>query len=303
MKKWTIKDIPSQKDRIAIVTGGTSGIGLETALALAQAGAKVIITGRSAKTGAPATDQIKAAVDKADITFEVLDLADLKSVADFAERMQKKLDTLDILINNAGVMTPPKRLETKEGFELQFGANYLGHFALTKHLLPLLTKSKGRVISLSSVAARTGAIHFDDLQAKKEYIPRRSYDQSKLACLMFAFELQRYSDAHDLGITSVAAHPGIARTNLLVNKDIRGYEGFLRRYAPFMFQSSAQGALPSLFAATSSEAKLGGYYGPDGFKELRGYPTQAHIPPQALDIEVAAKLWAVSEDLLASYAL
>lgn len=200
-------------------------------------------------------------------------------------------------MNNAGVMTPPERIETKDGFELQFGANYLGHFALTQHLLPLLSKSNARVISLSSIAARTGAIHFDDLQVQKGYIPRRSYDQSKLACLLFAFELQRYSDKHNLGITSIAVHPGIARTNLLVGKDIRGYEGFMRRFVPFMFQPSAQGALPSLFAATSPEAKPGAYYGPDGYKELRGYPTLAYIPKTALNDKTSKQLWDISIQL------
>lgn len=298
MTAWTVQDIPSQVGKTIVVTGGTSGIGFETALALVRAGAKVVITGRDAGKGDQAVKEITLKHTDADIVFEVLDLTSLSSVQEFSNRILKKLTRLDALINNAGVMTPPERLETKDGFELQFEVNYLGHFALVKLLLPLLSKSKGRVVSLSSVAARTGAIHFDDLQARKTYVPRRSYDQSKLACLMFAFELQRYSDEHSLGITSVAAHPGIARTNLLVGKDRKGYEGFMRRYAPFMFQPSAQGALPTLFAATSPEAKPGAYYGPDGFMELRGHPHLARIPKQALDTKVSAKLWDVSQELV-----
>lgn len=300
MKKWTSRDNLSQKGKTFVITGGTSGIGYEDALALVQAEATVVITGRDAAKGAKTLESIRAVCKNADIHFEILDLADLQSVASFADRIVSRLPRLDVLINNAGVMTPPQRRETNDGYELQFGANYLGHFALTHHLLQLLSKSHGRVISLSSIVARNGAIDFDDLQAVKEYVPMRSYSQSKIACLMFAFELQRRSDENGWNITSIAAHPGVAKTNLLVDKGVKGYTDIMRRYTPFMFQPPAQGALPSLFAAVAPEASPGAYYCPDGFLELRGYPALARTPVQALDAKTATKLWDVSKKLIAS---
>lgn len=298
MKKWTTADMPSLKGKNVIVTGGAGGLGFEDALALAKAGAKVIIAGRDATKAEAALTKIRSQVPDADVSFELVDLADLTSVAAFGERISAQLDTLDMLINNAGVMTPPKRLETKDGFELQFGTNYLSHFALTAHLLPLIKKAKGRVISLSSVAARDGAINFDDLQAEKSYKPMPVYAQSKIACLMFAFELQKQSDKNGWGITSIAAHPGISRTELLVGKsDGRGLSGVVRKYAWFLFQPVAQGALPTLFAATSPDAEPGGYYGPHALRETRGYPHKAFIPKNALDDESSARLWDISEQL------
>lgn len=297
MKRWTATDIPSLRGKSAIVTG-VGGLGYEDGLALAKAGAEVILAGRDKTKGETAVSNIRSAYGEANVSFELVDLADLASIAAFAERVSKRLDKLDILINNAGVMTPPKRLETKDHFELQFGTNYLSHFALTAHLLPLIKKANGRVISLSSVAARRGRIRFDDLQAIHAYDPMPVYAQSKVACLMFAFELQRQSDANGWGITSIAAHPGISRTELLVGKsDGRGLTGIARKYAWFLFQPVAQGALPTLYAATAPDAKPGGYYGPDGFSEIRGYPTEAATPPYALDAVVSKRLWEVSEEL------
>jgi NAD(P)-dependent dehydrogenase (short-subunit alcohol dehydrogenase family) len=298
MKKWNSDDVQSLKGKVAIITGGTSGIGYEDARVLATAGARVIITGRDSEKGAAVIRQIKAEDAETDTAFEVLDLASLESVSDFTKRIKDTFTKIDILINNAGVMTPPERIETKDGFELQFGANYLGHFALTMQLRSLLSRAKGRVVSLSSIVARSGKINFDDLQAAAVYDPMTSYSQSKLACLLFAFELQRQSDLNKWRITSVAAHPGIARTNLLVDKGVKGYTDLLRRYAPFMFQPAQQGALPTLYAATSSKVVPGGYYGPHGFMELRGYPTAAHIPKQALDQNVAEELWKISSNLV-----
>ena len=213
--------------------------------------------------------------------------------------MRGKRRSLDLLINNAAVMTPPKRMETSDGFELQFGTNYLGHFALTAELLPLLTKgSSPRVVTVSSVAARSGAIDFTDLQATHAYKPMAVYAQSKLANLMFAFELQRRSDAAGWGITSIAAHPGISRTDLIPNGAGRlSAAGFARTFLWFLFQPAPQGALPTLFAATSPTARAGGYYGPDRLSEMRGFPAAAKPPQQALDVQVAARLWDVSEQL------
>ena len=298
MTAWTTNNMPNQRDRAVVVTG-TGGLGLEDALALARAGANVTIAGRNPAKGEMAIKQIRAAVPDARVQFEEVDLARLDSIAAFAERLRNSRARLDLLINNAAVMTPPQRQTTADGFELQFGTNYLGHFALTAHLLPLLQKGNApRVISLSSVAARQGVIDFDDLQAERSYKPMPVYAQSKLACLLFAFELQRRSTAAGWGITSIAAHPGISRTDLLHNAPgRRSASGLVRTWLWFLFQPAAQGALPTLYAATSPQAIPGAYYGPDKFNETRGYPALAKTPVQANDTAVAARLWQVSEEL------
>ncbi|MRN51743.1 SDR family oxidoreductase [Paenibacillus monticola] len=297
--KWTASDIPSQRGRSAIVTG-TGGLGYETALELAKNGAEVIVAGRDKAKGAEAVKKIRNSVASANIRFEELDLASLTSVQAFGERMNNERQSLDLLINNAGVMTPPTRKITKDGFELQFGTNYLGHFALTAHLMPLLRKGKNpRVVHLSSVAHRSGAIHFDDLQFERRYHASSSYAQSKIAMIMFALELQRRSDASGWGLLSIPVHPGISRTDLLLNgAGPNSSAGIARRLlGPILFQPAAQGALPTLFAATSPSAKGGTYYGPGGFSELRGLPKPAKIAPQGLDNAVAFKLWEVSKQL------
>jgi NAD(P)-dependent dehydrogenase (short-subunit alcohol dehydrogenase family) len=298
MTRWTTSDIPQQNGRSVVITG-TGGLGFQDALALARAGADVTIAGRSPAKGEAALRHIRAAVPDAHVQFEEVDLARLDSVATFAERLRNSRARLDILINNAAVMTPPQRQRTADGFELQFGTNYLGHFALTAQLLPLLQKGDApRVINLSSVAARQGTIDFDDLQAERNYKPMPVYAQSKLASLLFAFELQRRSAAAGWGITSIAAHPGISRTDLLTNAPgERSTSALMRRWLWFMFQPAAQGALPTLYAATSPQATPGAYYGPDTFNETRGYPSLAKAPTQARDTAVAARLWEVSEQL------
>lgn len=298
MAKWSRTDMPSQKGRSAVVTG-TGGLGYETALALAQAGGEVIIVGRDPEKGADAVARIRREEPFADVTFKQVDLADLRSVAHLGERLAEQRDSLDLLINNAGVMTPPVRRKTVDGFELQLGTNYLGHFALAAHLLPLLRKSQeARVVTVSSIAARGGAIDFDDLNATKGYKPMPVYSQSKLACLMFALELQRRSEAGGWGVASMAAHPGISRTDLLHNAPGRlSGAGLARSLLWFLFQPAAQGALPTLFAATSRKAHPGGYYGPDRLGETRGQPAPAKIPLQAADGATAARLWEQSERL------
>lgn len=298
MTHWTASDIPAQRGRTAVVTG-TGGLGLQDALALAGAGAHVIIAGRNPSKGEAAVHLIRQSVPDASVAFEALDLASLDSVKAFADRLHSTHDRLDLLINNAAVMTPPARLATADGFEMQFGTNYLGHFALTARLLPLLRQGRqARVINLSSVAARNGAIDFDDLQARRSYRPMSAYSQSKLACLMFALELQRRSDAEGWDIQSIAAHPGISRTDLLPNgAGAWSAAGLARRGLWFLFQPAAQGALPTLFAATSPQARGGAYYGPDRLGETRGHPAEARIPPPALDQAVAARLWLESEAL------
>lgn len=297
MQPWTVAQIPSQKGRVAVVTG-TGGLGYEDALALARAGAEVIIAGRNPQKGAEAVAGIRAEVPSAVIAFEVLDLADLASVAAFADRVSQRHDKVHLLINNAGVMVPPTRQVTRDGFELQLGTNYLGHFALTARLLPLLRRGKARVVTLSSVAARQGKIDFGNFSSEASYVPMVAYSQSKLACLMFAYELQRRSDAGNWGITSIAAHPGVARTDLLHNAPGRGSMiGNMRSLLWFLFQPAAQGALPTLYAATAPEAQPGAYYGPHALGETRGYPKLAKAPPQALDRPVAAGLWTRSEEM------
>jgi NAD(P)-dependent dehydrogenase (short-subunit alcohol dehydrogenase family) len=298
MKRWTTADMPTQAGRLAVVTG-TGGLGLETALQLACAGAEVIVAGRDPQKGAAAVARIGSEVANAAVRFEKLDLADLRSIADFAARLSEDRDRLDLLVNNAGVMVPPDRRETADGFELQLGTNYLSHFALTGHLLPLLRRgTDARVVTLSSIAAPQGQIDFDDLNAERSYRPMPVYAQSKLACLMFAFELQRWSDTAGWGLKSIAAHPGVSRTDLLHNGPGRAsLHGIVRTYLPFLFQPIAQGALPTLFAATAPDARPGGYYGPDRMGGTRGHPTEAKVPPQALDEAVSARLWQVSEAL------
>jgi len=298
MSHWTTADIPSQTGRSAVVTG-TGGLGYEDALALARAGADVIIAGRNPAKGAEAVSRIRATAPGAQVAFEELDLASLASVAEFGARLRASRGTLDLLINNAGVMVPPTRQATRDGFELQLGTNYLGHFALTAQLLPLLKAgSRSRVVTLGSVAARDGAIDFADLNSERGYRPMPVYSQSKLACIMFALELQRRSEAAGWGISSMAAHPGVSRTDLLHNAPGRGsVAGLARTWLWFLFQPAAQGALPTLYAATAPEAQPGAYYGPDRLNEMRGHPAPARIPPQALDLAVASRLWERSVEM------
>ncbi|UHC15551.1 SDR family oxidoreductase [Methylobacterium currus] len=298
MAGWSLLDMPPQAGRTAIVTG-TGGLGFEDALALARAGADVIVAGRNPEKGAAALARIRRAVPNATVAFEPLDLARLASVAAFAERVAGSRDRIDLLINNAAVMTPPTRQVSADGYELQFATNHLGHVALTARLLPLLRRASApRVVSLSSVAARGGSLAFDDLQAERAYRPMAAYSQSKLACLMFALELQRRSEAGGWGLTSLAAHPGIARTDLLPNgAGPRSLAGLARTYLWFLFQPADRAALPALYAATAPQAAGGAYYGPVHLSETRGAPGPARIPAQALDEAAAARLWDVSERL------
>ncbi len=298
-KAWTVKDIPPQESRIAVVTG-VGGLGFETALALAGAGAVVVLAGRNPERGEEAVKRIRARHSGADIAFQGLNLASLASVAECAEQIAGRHDAVDLLINNAGVMAPPRRETTADGFELQLGTNYLGHFALTAHLLPLLRRARGpRVVNVSSNAHRGGQIHFDDLQSERGYEPWTVYSQSKLAMLMFALELQRRSDAAGWGLLSAAAHPGFARTELIAKGP--GERSMMARIAgPLMHligQSAAEGALPLLYAATAAQVVGGGYYGPSGLFEIAGPPKPANISKQALDQRAAEQLWRTSEAL------
>ncbi|WP_369935761.1 oxidoreductase [Xanthomonas tesorieronis] len=301
MSRWTLADLPSQRGKIAIVTGASpGGLGYETALALAGAGAGVVLAARNPGKGETARQAILAVHPAADVHVETLDLAQLASVAAFAQRIAARYPRLDLLINNAGVMAPPQRQTTADGLELQFGSNYLGHFALTARVLPLLRAApEARVVNLSSLAHRQGRIDFDDLQTERPYRPWKAYGQSKLAMLMFSLELQRRSDAQGWGLRALAAHPGIAQTALVANGPAvdgrRTAIGAATKWlAPWISHSAAAGALPTLYAATSPQAPGGGYYGPDGAFELKGAPAPARIGRQARDPQVAARLWDVA---------
>ena len=301
MATWTTKDIPDQSGKLAVVTGATGGLGLETALDLAGAGAEVALVGRNPTKGRDAAGLIRGRYPAAKVWFEQVDLADLASVNAFTDEMLAEGRPIDILINNAGVMALPRRQTTADGFEMQFGTNYLSHFALTARLLPLLRAGKARVVQLASIAHKGGRIRLDDLNYETGYKPWPVYQQSKLAMLMFAITLQRRSDAHGWGLTSVAAHPGYAHTDLIANGPGSG-AGALYRWGVGVFEriaghSAAEGALPTLMAATAPNVTPGGYYGPQGWQDLKGPPGPAAIRPQALDADVADALWAASERL------
>jgi NAD(P)-dependent dehydrogenase (short-subunit alcohol dehydrogenase family) len=300
MNHWSVADISPQHGRLAVITGATGGLGYETALALANAGAEVLVTGRNAEKGRIAIERIHRAVPSANARFESLDLASLASIGAFAARTIANRQPLDLLINNAGVMDLPIRRLTEDGFELQFGTNHLSHFALTALLLPLLRKAEApRVVNVSSLAHRGGKIDFDNLQGERQYRPWAAYQQSKLANLLFTFELQRRSDIDGWGLMSNAAHPGYARTDLIPNgPGGGGLKGLgTKIVGSFMSHSAAAGAVPTLFAATSAQAAPSGYYGPNGFYELKGDVAVAKVFPQAKDEAAARKLWEVSERL------
>ena len=301
-RSWSLADMPDLTGRRAIVTG-PGGLGYETALGLAGAGAEVLLAGRDPDKGARAVAAIRAAVSMAKVGFARLDLADLSSVAAFADERLAASEPLDILINNAGVMALPTRSLTADGFERQFGVNVIGHYALTGRLLPLLRKAGApRVVQLSSLAHRRGRIDFDDLQGERRYDPWTAYCQSKLAMLIFARELQRQSDRSAWGLTSAAAHPGWATSGLIESGPASGRSGLagllwrlIPLVAPLLSQSTAAGALPTLYAASAPRVEKGGYYGPDGWREIRGSPAPARATGEANDPVVAARLWDVLE--------
>jgi NAD(P)-dependent dehydrogenase (short-subunit alcohol dehydrogenase family) len=299
MSDWTTKDIAPMAGKLAVVTGATGGLGFETALALAGAGAEVVLTGRSDAKGSAALERICERFPNAIASYEHLDLASLASISDFARRFGAMYASLDLLINNAGVMALPARQSTVDGFEMQLGTNYLGHYALTAQLLPVLRRNKApRVVNLSSTAHRSAIIDFDDLQGATFYKPWKAYQQSKLAMLIFAMELQRRSDAAGWGLMSNAAHPGYARTDLIPNgPGGGGWMGPVSWLLRPLSHSAAAGALPTLFAATSPDARPAGYYGPNGVYEMKGPPAAAKIMARAQDTSVAARLWDASAAL------
>jgi NAD(P)-dependent dehydrogenase (short-subunit alcohol dehydrogenase family) len=290
-KSWSASDIPDQSGRVAIVTGANSGIGLETARELARKGARVVLACRSQEKGQRALENIRNELPDASVELEALDLADLGSVERFAETFLKNSSRLDILCNNGGVMVPPLG-KTADGFETQFGTNHLGHFALTARLLDLLRATKGaRVVSVSSTAHRTGKIDFDNLNAEKSYGAVGAYGQSKLANLLFTFELQRRFESAATDTLAVAAHPGWTATNLQDNAV------WIRALNPIFSQQPPDGALPTLYAATAPDVSGGEYFGPSRMFEMWGPPKRAVSSARARDEAVARKLWTVSQEL------
>jgi NAD(P)-dependent dehydrogenase (short-subunit alcohol dehydrogenase family) len=297
---WTAKDIPDQSGRNAIVTGANSGLGLVTARELARAGASVVMACRNLDKGHAAVEQIRAAVPDAQVQLEELDLASLESVRGFAERFKATHDGLDLLINNAGVMAPPRR-RTVDGFELQFGTNHLGHFLLTTLLLDSMEgREDARVVTLSSTAHKIGRIAFHNLDGDRHYFRWRAYGQSKLANLLFALELDRRLRSEGSTVKSLAAHPGYAATNLQSASPPMIDRVVMKVSNKFVAQSDEMGALPTLYAATEPGLEGGLYIGPDGPSEQRGHPTIVQPNGRARDEDTARRLWQVSEELTGS---
>lgn len=295
MAKWTTTDIPDQTGRVAVITGANTGLGYETALALAARGAHVVLAVRNLDKGKDAATLISKRSPGASVALQELDLTSLDSVRTAAAQLRADHDRIDLLINNAGVMWTPKST-TEDGFELQFGTNHLGHFAFTGLLLDRLLPVPGsRVVTVSSIGHRIRAdIHFDDLQWERSYSRVAAYGQAKLANLLFTYELQRRLAPHATTIAT-AAHPGGSRTELT-----RNLPPLLARITPLiepLFQGADMGALPTLRAATDPAVRGGQYYGPDGWGQQRGYPKLVESSSKSHDVDVQQRLWTVSEEL------
>lgn len=303
---WTLADIPTQTGKRILITGANSGIGYHAAFTLARKGAHIIFACRDRRRGEAALARLATEAPGTSTELAILDLASFASVREFAIRHLNK--PLHVLVNNAGVMAPPKRQQTADGFELQFGTNVLGHFALTGLLLPALQQAAAesfespRIVTIASIAHKRGHLNFDDLQYKQNYSPMRSYQQSKLANLMLALELDRRLRAVDANILSIAAHPGVAKTNLFQTWQHSAIETAARKVLGHLIgtflNTDTEGALPTLYAATVSEVAGGDYYGPQGFQEMCGDEIGlAKIAPQAYDAAAAARLWETCENL------
>jgi NAD(P)-dependent dehydrogenase (short-subunit alcohol dehydrogenase family) len=295
MSKWTTADIPDQSGRVAVITGANTGLGFETAAALAEKGAHVVLAVRNLDKGKDAISRITSQSPQADVALQELDLTSLESTRAAAEQLRADHDRIDLLVNNAGVMYPPKET-TKDGFELQFGTNHLGHFAFTGLLLDrILPVAGSRVVTVSSMGHRIRAdIHFDDLQFEHSYNRVKAYGQAKLANLLFTYELQRRLAAHGTTI-AVAAHPGGSNTDLM--RHLPGWAASAYPVLAPIFQDAAMGALPQLRAATDPTVVGGQYYGPAGFAETRGYPKVVGSSKKSHDVDRQRKLWTVSEEL------
>lgn len=294
-KNWTINDIPDQKGKVFLVTGANSGLGFGTSKALALKGAKVVMTARDTSKGIAAVAELKNEIPHAEVEVRQLDLADFDSVKSFASEFKKDYQKLDVLINNAGVMMPINRFETKQGFEGQFGTNHLGHFVLVHELLELLEDTpSSRIVVMSSLVAKMkkADIYWDDLQFEQSYDKMASYAQSKLANMMFAAELEEKLRGKGSQTMCVMAHPGYTATNLQQHMGLQG-----RVMNLLMAQKVEMGILPTLRAATDPDVKGGEYYGPAKMGNFRGYPVINEPNPAALNRQTTQRLWKVSEDL------
>ena len=289
---WTVKNIQNLTGKITIITGANSGIGYEAARGLATKGAQVIMACRNIEKGKAAAQQIRAEQPQAQVEVMALDLADLASVRSFAAAFTDRYASLDILCNNAGVMALSQRYETVDGFEMQFGTNHLGHFALTGLLLEVIQKTpKARIVTISSGAHQMGKVEFDNLNAERSYKRWGAYGLSKLANLLFTYELQRRLEATGQDVIAVAAHPGWTATNL------QSHAGVARLLNYIFAQNGEMGALPTLYAATAPDVHGADYIGPGGFMEMRGYPKKVQSNEASHDLTVAKRLWEVSEEL------
>jgi NAD(P)-dependent dehydrogenase (short-subunit alcohol dehydrogenase family) len=294
-EKWNADQIPDQGGATAVITGANSGLGLHDSIELARHGAKVIMACRNMEKGEAAAQQVAAETGTAKPEVRHLDLSSLDSVRGFAGGFAD--GSLDLLINNAGIMMTPKS-KTADGFELQFGTNHLGHFALTGLLLEALQRApSARIVTLSSNEHKPGRLDFDDLQHEQSYKPREAYQQSKLANASFGLELDRRLRAAGSPVISVLAHPGYSATNLQSTGPTGVLKSALSLGNRLFAQSGERGALPTLYAATAPDVKGGEYYGPDGFGEFRGYPTKVEVVPAGRDPEIARHLWELSEEL------
>jgi NAD(P)-dependent dehydrogenase (short-subunit alcohol dehydrogenase family) len=303
--QWKVDDIPSLRGRRFLITGANSGIGYHTALKLARREAELILACRDKRRGEAALARIKDEAPGAHVELAILDLSSLESVHRFAAEELARQRTLHVLINNAGVMAVARRTQTADGFEMQFGTNVLGHFALTGLLLPTLERAStpeapSRVVTVASIAHKRTNLQLDDLQSTRSYSPLRAYQQSKLADLMFSFELGRRLHAAGSSVLSIAAHPGVAATELFRGDDrsatFRAVRSIVGHAIGIFLNTDAEGALPTLYAATSPEATNGGYYGPQGVAEMRGEAVgPAFVAPQARNAKTATRLWELCE--------
>lgn len=298
-ENWTTIDMPDLSGKVIIVTGGNSGLGFESVKAFAQKGAEVILACRSEGKGNIAKEEILKNNPAGKIEVITLDLMDLSSVRNFAAKFKEHYSRLDVLLNNAGIMIPPYGL-TKDGFESQTGTNHLGHFALTGLVMDLIVKTpKSRVVSTSSLAHKNGKMDFDNFlfDNGNDYTPMKAYGRSKLANLLFIYQLQKLFEAKGTGSIAVAAHPGVSQTNLMRFIEGKFYYRILKPLSSLFLQSAENGAMPQIRAAVDLNVKGGDFYGPDGFNEMKGFPVKVKSNDASHSAEDAVKLWEISEKL------